>query len=103
MKGHATMEHNELNLTPTRGRNTVPLLVTMLPEERARLDAHAKAYGRPAQWIVRDALRAYIDTVELRGDPRPDKLALTASHEVPPIRRSPGRPPKQRGRGRPAK
>ena len=97
------MEHNELNLTPTRGRNTVPLLVTMLPEERARLDAHAKAYGRPAQWIVRDALRAYIDTVELRGDPRPDKLALTLSHEVPTIRRSPGRPPKQRGRGRPAK
>ena len=90
------MENNELNLTPSRGRKTVPLLVTMLPEERARLDAHAKAYGRPAQWIVRDALRAYIDTVESKGDTRPDKLAITLSHEVPTIRRSPGRPPKKR-------
>lgn len=85
-----------MNLTPSRGRKTVPLLCTMLPEERARLDAHAQAYGRPAQWIVRDALRAYIDTVEAKGDPRPDKLALTLSHEVPTIRRSPGRPPKKR-------
>ena len=90
------MEQIELNLKPTPGRKTVPLLCTLLPEERARLEAHALAYGRPAQWIVRDALRAYIDTVEAKGDPRPEKLALTLSHEVPAIRRSPGRPPKKR-------
>ena len=102
MKGKHAMEEKQMPKTTPR-RKTTAILVTMLPEERARLDAHAKAYGRPAQWIVRDALRAYIDTVELRGDPRPDKLALTLSHEVPTIRRSPGRPPKQRGRGRPAK
>jgi hypothetical protein len=93
----------EANTQKTPNRKGVPLFITLLPEERERIDAHAKAWGRPLQWIVRDALRAYMDTVDVKQDPRPDKLLLTLSHEPPAIRRSPGRPPKQRGRGRPAK
>ena len=86
----------EANTQKTPNRKGVPLFITLLPEERERIDAHAKAWGRPLQWIVRDALRAYMDTVEVRGEIRPDKLLLTLSHEPPAIRRSPGRPPKQR-------
>ena len=93
----------EANTQKTPNRKGVPLFITLLPEERERIDAHAKAWGRPLQWIVRDALRAYMDTVDVKQDPRPDKLLLTLSHEPPAIRRSPGRPPKQRKERKAAK
>ena len=84
-------------------RRTVNLFLTMLPEEKERLDAHAQATGRPVTWIVRDGIRAYLDTVEAKGEPRPSHLNVTLSHEVPVIRRSPGRPPKQRKERKAAK
>ena len=88
----------EETMQPKRkpNRKTVNLFVTMLPEEKERLEDHAKAMGRPVTWVVRDGIRAYLDTVESKGDARPAHLNVTLSHEVPVIRRSPGRPPKQR-------
>ena len=102
MKGKHAMEEKQMPKTTPR-RKTTAILVTMLPEERARLESHAQEYGRPVQWVVRDAVRAYVDTVETKGDPRPEKLLLNVSHEPPTIRRSPGRPPKQRKERKAAK
>lgn len=45
-------------------RNTVPLFITMPPEERDRVAAFAAKVGRPMGWIARDALRAYMDAAE---------------------------------------
>lgn len=98
----------EQNTTPTAtepaaapvkrkpNRRTVPLLVTMLPDEKARLEAYAQESGRPVTWIVRDGVRAYLDTVEATGELRPAKLSTKLSPSAPVIPRSPGRPPKKR-------
>ena len=40
------MEEKQMPKT-TPGRKTTAILVTMLPEERARLESHAQEYGRP--------------------------------------------------------
>lgn len=77
-------------------RRTVPLFVTMLPPEKERLEDYAQASGRPPTWIVRDALRAYLDTVDATGELRPTKLSMKLSPTPPIIPRSPGRPPKKR-------
>lgn len=85
-------------------RKTVNLFLTLLPEEKERLEDHAQTTGRPITWIVRDACRAYLDTVEAKGEMRPAHLNVTLSHEVPLIRRSPGRPPGAKAaRGKTAK
>lgn len=49
-------------------RNTVPLFITMPPEERDRVAAFAAKVGRPMGWIARDALRAYMDAAEADAD-----------------------------------
>ena len=75
-------------------RRTVNLFLTMLPEEKQRLEDYAKESGRPITWIARDGIRAYLDTVEAKGELRPSKLSLKLSPAVPEIPRNPGRPPK---------
>ena len=89
------METTEAPQPKKPSRKTVNLFLTLLPEEKERLDTHAQTTGRPITWIVRDACRAYLDTVEAKGGPRPAHLNVTLSQEVPLIRRSPGRPPRE--------
>jgi len=49
---------------PAKGRKNVPLYVMMPPSERARLDTFAERIERPFSWVVRDALRLYLDAAE---------------------------------------
>lgn len=51
---------------PTKkpNRKNVPLFVVMPPAERERLTAFAVRIQRPFSWLVRDALRVYLDAVE---------------------------------------
>lgn len=53
-----------MNLKPKAGRRNVPLFVMLPPNERGRLNAFAGKLGRPFSWVVRDALRVYLDAVE---------------------------------------
>ena len=61
-------------------RTGKPLMLFVPPEEHARLEAFALRMGRPRSWVVRDALRAYLDALEgnaaqveaLRLDPKLD-------------------------------
>jgi len=48
----------------TKGRRNVPLYITMPPGELDRLRAFADKVGRPMTWVIRDALGAYLTTVE---------------------------------------
>jgi hypothetical protein len=80
------------------GRRNVPLFITLPPVERARLVAFAAKVGRPNTWVVRDALSAYLDTVE----PAAEKLAaLRARVEAPMVDLSKTGKTKQPKRGRP--
>ncbi len=51
-------------MTKKPNRRNVPLFVVLPPDERARVDAFAAAVGRPNSWVVRDALRLYLDAME---------------------------------------
>ena len=85
-------------------RNTVPLFITMPPEERDRVAAFAAKVGRPMGWIARDALRAYMDAAERDAEAlarvrnRLDAPTLAAAK----VGRTPqpprGRPPKGKGK-----
>lgn len=90
-------------------RKLMPVFITMPPDERTRLALFLKTVDRPMSWIVRDAVRAYLDAVEndpatmaaLRVKPKPD-----LSRSVPYLQQ--GRPPPdadapKRPRGRPRK
>ena len=59
--------------TPAKGRKNVPLYVMLPPDERARLEAFAEQIERPFSWVVRDALRLYLDAAESDA-PRMDRL-----------------------------
>ena len=48
-------------------RTGKPLMLFVPPEEHARLEAFAVRMGRPRAWVVRDALRAYLDALEVNA------------------------------------
>jgi len=92
---------------PKRKRTQSPLFVYMPPEERVRLALFVDAIGRPTTWVVRDALRAYMEalapTVAQMRDVkvRPDLDNLSAPpkgrprvNRPPKVRRPVGRPRK---------
>tara|TARA_R110000868_G_scaffold148466_1_gene370413 strand:+ start:385 stop:681 length:297 start_codon:yes stop_codon:yes gene_type:complete len=80
------------------GRRNVPLFITMPPAERARLVVFAAKVGRPHTWVVRDALSAYLDTVE----PAAEQLAtLRARVEAPIVDLSKTGKTEQLKKGRP--
>jgi len=49
---------------PAKGRRNVPLFIILPPAERERLTTFAGSIARPFSWVVRDALRVYLDAVE---------------------------------------
>lgn len=53
-----------MNTKPGAGRRNVPLYVMMPPNERDRVGSMAAKLGRPFSWVVRDAVRVYLDAVE---------------------------------------
>lgn len=48
----------------TGKRRNEPLFLMVPPDERARLVEFSKKIDRPMSWVVRDALRVYLDAVE---------------------------------------
>ena len=87
------------NDKPAGGRRNVPLYVMMPPEERARLAAFAASVARPLSWVVRDALRVYLDAVGTDAD----KLeSLRANVAAPKVNLRNAGKTKQPRRGRPA-
>ena len=81
---------------PSQGRSQVPLFITMPPAERERLNAFADRVGRPCSWLVRDALRVYLDAVEADG-------ITLASLRAPDVDLAKAGQTTQRKRGRPPK
>lgn len=79
---------------PTRRRN-LSVIVTMPPLEKQRLAAFARKLGRPVSWIVRDAVRAYVEAAGPNVDALARKLRRLdiAGNHVPLSRM--GRPPKK--------
>ena len=53
---------------PLPRRRVGALYLSIPTDERDRLDAFGAAAGRPLSWIVRDALRLYLDAMEARPD-----------------------------------
>ena len=64
MKGNNMPEKD----TPKKGRHKKPLHIMLPADERERLETYAGKVGRPLSWVVRDGLRAYLDTVEADAD-----------------------------------
>jgi len=46
-----------------KGRRKVPLYIMMPPAERERVETFSARVERPMSWVVRDALRVYMDAV----------------------------------------
>ena len=46
------------------GRLKTPLYIMLLPEEKDRLASFSDQTGRAMSWVVRDALRVYLDAAE---------------------------------------
>lgn len=77
------------------GKNA-PLYVTgITPEERERLESFAEALGRPIGWVVRDALKCYMDSLEA------DVMALKEKIEATTIQIEKAGETELPGRGRP--
>lgn len=87
----------------TGGRKNTLLPVTMPPDEALRLRAFAQDVGRPMSWVVRDALRLYLDRVEADGRALAARLRLAGdaldpdTAPPPPVGRA-GRPAGSRDR-----
>ena len=45
-------------------RQAVPMQISIPPEERDRLQAFARQIRQPVSWVVRDAVRVYMQTPE---------------------------------------
>ncbi len=78
------------------GRRNLAMNLSLPAEELLRLRDFAVFVGRPMSWIVRDALRLYIDRME--SDPpawaaRSTPGALDTGSSPPPELRGAGRPP----------
>lgn len=50
-----------------RQRKTVRLSFVLTPEENERLEAYAEYGGWPVAWVIRRALKEYLDRVEAAG------------------------------------
>lgn len=78
-------------------RTAIPMQITMPPDERLRLQNFCREAGRPVSWVIRDAVRAYLDLAEPAIEQiRQRKESATfndiAAGQVPEIRT--GRPRK---------
>lgn len=83
--------------TPRKPRTSVPMQITMPPDERMRLANFCRDTSSCISWVVRDAIRAYLDLAEpVVGELRRRKEAATfsqiSSGQIPIIRT--GRPRK---------
>lgn len=82
---------------PRKPRTSVPMQITMPPDERMRLANFCRDTSSCISWVVRDAIRAYLDLAEpVVGELRRRKEAATfsqiSSGQIPIIRT--GRPRK---------
>jgi len=84
----------------TGGRKNTLLPVTLPPDEALRLRAFAQDVGRPMSWVVRDALRLYLDRVEADGRALAARLRLAGDALDPDPETAP--PPPVGRAGRPA-
>lgn len=72
----------------------VPFYLKLPRAEAARLRNYANAYGRPMTWVIRDALRLYLDALEVHVvRPADVPVDLGAVGRIKSPRR--GRPPRQ--------
>jgi hypothetical protein len=81
-----------------RKRRNLPMQITMPPDERARLAKFVRDIGRPTSWVVREAVRMYLDLAERKVAELRTKLEaanyedIAASEPVPQAKM--GRPRK---------
>lgn len=54
--------------TKPKRRTAIPMQITMPPDERVRLSNFCRAINSPVSWIVRDAIRSYLDVTEPMQD-----------------------------------
>lgn len=50
--------------TKPRKRRNLPMQITMPPDERVRLAKFVRDVGRPTSWVVREAVRMYLELAE---------------------------------------
>jgi predicted DNA-binding protein len=85
----------------TGGRRNTAIPISLPPDEALRLRRFAQAVGRPMSWVMRDALRLYLDALE--GDARAlaartNPGALDVGTVPPPDMPRAGRPKGSRNR-----
>jgi predicted DNA-binding protein len=83
--------------TPKKPRTSVPMQITMPPDERMRLANFCRDTNSCISWAVREAIRAYLDlaepmVAEIRRRKEAATFAQISSGQIPIIRT--GRPRK---------
>lgn len=75
-------QDNEVRIAPAkpRKRRNLPMQITMPPDERARLAKFVRDIGRPTSWVVREAVRMYLELAERKVAELRTKLE-TANYE----------------------
>lgn len=80
----------------TGGRRNLAMNLSLPAEELLRLRDFAAVVGRPMSWVIRDALRLYLDRMETDAHAlaaRTTPGSLDVGSAPPPDQRSAGRPP----------
>jgi len=73
-------------------RKNTHLFIAIPPEEKLALIDFAETVNRPLSWVVRDALKAYIETVT--GDKRAMDAMRANLVDPGTVGRTPGRKPR---------
>jgi predicted transcriptional regulator len=81
--------------TKPKTRTAIPMQITMPPDERVRLSNFCRAINSPVSWIVRDAIRAYLDVTEPMQDEMIKRRQAVTFQDI-----NPGQVPEMR-QGRP--
>jgi predicted DNA-binding protein len=84
-------QETEVRIAPAqpRKRRNLPMQITMPPDERARLAKFVRDIGRPTSWVVREAVRMYLELAERKVAELRTKLEaanyedIAASEPVP--------------------
>jgi predicted transcriptional regulator len=93
-------QDNEVRIAPAkpRKRRNLPMQITMPPDERARLAKFVRDIGRPTSWVVREAVRMYLDLAEIKVAELRNKLEAANYEDI-----AAGEPVPQSKIGRPRK
>ena len=70
--------------TKPKTRTAIPMQITMPPDERLRLQNFCRDINSPVSWVIRDAVRSYLDLAEPMRDEMIKRRQAATFHDLYP-------------------